>query len=90
MQVDKVRLVILMGFLSLIESFTFQGENDCESDIFPIYQVKCARARTNAILAGKCGSRRHSTASFIVVVAKTDKTSCQMEEILSFSDRERA
>ena len=94
MQVDKVRLVILMGFLSLIESFTFQGENDCESDIFPIYQVKCARARTNAILAGKCGSRRHSTTSFIVVVdvvvAKTDKTSCQMEEILSFSDRERA
>ena len=37
------------------------------------------------MLAGKCGSCRHSTTSFIVVVAKTVKTSCQMVEILSFS-----
>ena len=44
---------------------------------------------TNVILAGKCGTHRHSITSFRenVVVAKT---SYQMLEILSFSDRERA
>ena len=48
-----------------------------------------ARARTNVILEGKCGSRRYSTTSFKenVVVAKT---SYQMLGILSFIDRERA
>ena len=41
------------------------------------------------ILAGKCGSHRHSTTSFRenVIVAKT---SYQMSGILRFSDRERA
>ena len=39
--------------------------------IFPI--LSSARARTKVILAGKCGSRRHSTTSFSenVVVAET-------------------
>ena len=48
-----------------------------------------ARARTTVILAGKCGSRRQSTTSFgeNILVAKT---SYQMLEILSFSDRKRA
>ena len=47
------------------------------------------RASTSVILAGKCGSRRHSDTSFgeNLVVAKT---SYQMLGILSFSDRERA
>ena len=48
-----------------------------------------ARAWTSFILAGKRGSRRHSTMSFSenVVVAET---SYQMLEVLSFCDRERA
>ena len=45
--------------------------------------------RTIVIMAGKCGSRRHSTPSFSenVVVAKT---SYQMLGVSSFSDREGA
>ena len=45
------------------------------------------RARTNVILAGKCGSRRHTStgASENAVVAKT---SYEILGILSFSDRE--
>ena len=55
--------------------------------LFPILSSACAR--TNVILAGKCGSRRQSTTSFSehVVVAKT---SYQMLQIFSFSDLERA
>ena len=50
--------------------------------------LSSARAQTNVILAGKCGSRRQSTSfSENVVVAET---SYQMLEFLSFSDRERA
>ena len=51
--------------------------------------LSSARTQTNVIFAGKCSSRRQSTTSFSenVVVAKT---SYQMLEILSFSDRERA
>ena len=47
-----------------------------------------ARARTNVILEGKCGSRRYSTTSFKenVVVAKA---SYQMLGILSCSGQER-
>ena len=41
------------------------------------------------ILAGKCGSRRHSATSFSEKVV-VGKTSYQMLEILSLSDRERA
>ena len=54
-----------------------------------VSQLRSARARINVILTGKCDSRRQSTASFSknIVVAKT---SYQMLEILSFSDRERA
>ena len=46
-------------------------------------------ARTNVILAGRRDSRRHSTTAFggNIVMAKT---TYQMLEILSFSDRERA
>ena len=46
--------------------------------------LNSARARTNAILAGKCGSRRHSTTSFsenVVVVKK----GYQILDIVSFS-----
>ena len=58
-----------------------------EDEIFSI--LSSARARTNVILAGKCGSLRQSTTSFSenVVVAKT---SYQMLKILPFNDRERA
>ena len=70
-----------------LESFRFEGEEDYESEFFPI--LSSARARTNVILAGKFGSRRQSTTNFSehVVVAKK---SYQMLEILSLSDRERA
>ena len=72
-----------------LESFRFEDEDDYENEIFLILSSARARARTNVILAGKFGSRRHSTTNFSekVVVAKT---SYQMLEILSFSDRERA
>ena len=55
----------------LLESYRFQDEDDYENDIFPI--LSGVRARTNVILAGKCGSRHQSTTSFSenVVVAKT-------------------
>ena len=46
--------------------------------------LNSARARTNAILEGKCGSRRQSTTSFsenVVVV----KAGYQILEILKFS-----
>ena len=46
--------------------------------------LNSARARTNAILAGKCGRCRHSTTSFsenVVVV----KAGYQMLEMSSFS-----
>ena len=58
-----------------------------ENDFFSI--LSSARARTNVILAGKRGSRRHSTMSFSenVVLAKT---SYQILEVLSFCNRERA
>ena len=93
MQVYKVRLVFPIGnshgvLIFNRELYVLRRERLRER-YFPNTKSS-ARARTNAILAGKCGSRRHSTTSFIVVVAKTDKTSCQMAEILSFSDRKRA
>ena len=51
--------------------------------------LSSARARTNVILAGRCGSRRQSTTSFSenVVVAGT---SYPMLEILLVSDQKRA
>ena len=79
---------ILTSFvIPLLESFWFWDKDDNENEIFSI--LSSARARTNVILEGKCGSRRYSTTSFKenVVVAKT---SYQMLGILSFSDRERA
>ena len=76
-----------MSATSNSESFRLSDEDDYESEIFPI--LSSARARANFILAEKCGSLRQSTTSCSedVVVAKT---SFQMLEILSFSDRERA
>ena len=52
-------------------------------------RLRSALVRANVILAEKCVSRRQSTTSFRenVVMAKT---SYQMLEILSFSDREKA
>ena len=51
--------------------FRFEDEDEDENEIFCILSSACAR--TNVILAGKCGSHRQSTASFSenVVVAKT-------------------
>ena len=46
-------------------------------------------ARTNVILAGKCGSHRQSTKNFSENIVEA-KTSYPVLEILSFSDRERA
>ena len=54
-----------------IETFRFWDEYDNEYQTFSI--VSSARAWTSVILAGKCGSRRHSTTSFSenVEVAET-------------------
>ena len=53
----------------ILETFRFQDENDYEYEIFSI--ASSARAWGSDILAGKHGSRRHSTTSFSqrVVVA---------------------
>ena len=45
-----------------LESFRFWDEDDYVNEIFPI--LSSVRARTNVILAGKCGSGRRSTTSF--------------------------
>ena len=72
---------------SLQETFRFQDEYDYEYEIFSI--LSSVRAWTSVILAGKRGSRRHSTTSFRanVVVAKTRY---QMLEVFLFCDRESA
>ena len=46
----------------LIESFRPEDDDDYEYEIFSI--LKSARARARVILAGKRGSRRHSTTRF--------------------------
>ena len=51
--------------------------------------LSSARARTSVILAGKRGSRRHSTTSLSENVELAE-TSYQMLEVLSFCDREEA
>ena len=71
-----------MVFISLLETFRFYDENDYEYEIFAI--VSSARAWGSVILAGKRGSRRHPTMSFVVVV----KTSFQMLKVLAFCNRE--
>ena len=48
-----------------------------------------ARAWTSVILAGKRGSRRHSTTSLSENV-EVAETSSRRVEVLSFCDRERA
>ena len=70
-----------------VETFTFQDAYDYEYQVFLI--LSGVRAWASVILAGKRGSRRHSTTSFRanVVVAKTRY---QMSEVLSFCDRESA
>ena len=54
-----------------LETFRFQDEYDSEYEIF--LEINSARAWTSVILAGKQGSRRHSTMSFSenVEVAET-------------------
>ena len=51
--------------------FEYEDKDDYKNEIFSILGSACAR--TIVILAGKCGSRRQSTASFSenVVAAKT-------------------
>ena len=69
----------------LVKSFRFQDEDDNENAIFSI--LSSARARTKVILAGKCGSRFHSTTSFSENVIVAEKSYKMLE---SFFDRERA
>ena len=61
--------------VSVLESFRFWNEDGYEYEIFSI--PSSARAWTSVILAGKRGSRRHSTTSFSenVVVAEWNKVS---------------
>ena len=70
----------------LLETFRLYDENDCECEIFSL--VSSARAWASVILAGKRGSRRHSTTSFSENVVVTE-TSYQMLEVKAFCNRER-
>ena len=70
-----------------MESFRFYDENDYEYEIFSI--VISAHAYRSVTLAGKRGSRRHSTTSFSEGVVAAG-TSYQMLEVLAFCNRERA
>ena len=67
----------------LKETLRFWDENDYEYEIFSI--VSSDRARTSVILAGKRGSRRHSTTSFSenVVEAGTSFSILQSGEVLT-------
>ena len=65
----------------LLESFRFSDEYYYEYEILSI--LSRARAWASIILAGKCGSRRHSATSFIENV-EVAETSYQMLVILSF------
>ena len=76
-----------LSFNLIIESFRFQDEYDNEYEIFSV--LSSVRAWTSVILAGKRGSRRHSTTNFSENV-EVGKTSYQMYEFLSFCDRESA
>ena len=80
-------LITTLFYKASVESFRFYDEDDHENEVFSM--LSSARARTNVILAGRCGSRRQSTTSFSenVVVAET---SYQKLQILTFSDRESA
>ena len=80
-------LITTLFYKASVESFRFYDEDDHENEVFSM--LSSARARTNVILAGRCGSRRQSTTSFSenVVVAGT---SYPMLEILSVSDQKRA
>ena len=71
------------GFHCTIESFSFQDENDYEYEIFSI--VSSARAWGSVILAGKLGSRRHSTTSVSESVYVVAGTSYQMLEVLALA-----
>ena len=75
------------AFFVLLESFRFYDEYDYEYEIFSV--VSSALAWTSVILAGKCGSRRHSATSFSKNV-EVAETSYQMLEVLSFYGRESA
>ena len=70
----------------VIESLDSKTSTTTSTKIFSI--LSSARARTSVILAGKRGSRRHSTTSFRENVVAAE-TSYQMLEVLPFCDRER-
>ena len=57
--------------LTVVESFRFWDEDDCEHEIFSMLSI--VHAWTSVIVAGKRDSRRQSTMSFSenVVVAGT-------------------
>ena len=60
--------LVLVIFLVLVESFRFQDQYDYEYDIFSI--LSSAGALFSVILAGKRGSRCHSTTSFSANVSE--------------------
>ena len=64
-----------------------ETEYDYEDEISSI--LSSARAQASVSLAGKLGSRRHSTTSFSENVIMAE-TSYEMLKVLSFCDRERA
>ena len=64
-----------------------ETEYDYEDEISSI--LSSARAQASVSLAGKLGSRRHSTTSFSENVIMAE-TSYQMLKVLSFCDQERA
>ena len=70
-----------------LESFRFWDEDDYKNEIFPI--LRRARAQTNVIFAGKCGSRRQSSTTSFSKNVLGATTSHQVFIILPFSDRKR-
>ena len=74
-QTRRIQILLKPHILLHESAFCSHSEDEddyiYENDIFTI--LSSARARTNVILAGKRGSRRHSTMSFSenVVLAKT-------------------
>ena len=75
---------LFAGYTHLNKYWPFD-QSDYEYEILSILS---ARTRTSVILAGKRGSRRHSTTSFSENV-EVAETSYQMLQVFSFFDQER-
>ena len=92
----KVKIEVLIGAKTSTESESHLSERLDSKTSTTASRVRdflspkqYARTRTSVILAGKRGSRRHSTTSFRANVV-VEKTTYQMLEVLSFCDQQSA